>query len=234
MADSLFTPEQRNLNRQISAVLMPNFHEKYMRLYPNGEDSPPALFAHYTSADAALKILGSKRLWMRSTTCMADYREVGYGYAMLNEAFGKDNLGTDFRGALDKCYPGAAQAGVENFERNWRSILLGTYVACLSEHDAKENAHGRLSMWRGFAANSPRVAIVVSIPFFSAVSEKLHVMFSPVGYFGPEGICAEIRRVIKSVEDNQAILKQLSPQMYSGWIFALLLAAVTCMKHDWI
>ena len=152
MADSLFTPEQRNLNRQISAVLMPNFHEKYMRLYPNGEDSPPALFAHYTSADAALKILGSKRLWMRSTTCMADYREVGYGYAMLNEAFGKDNLGTDFRGALDKCYPGAAQAGVENC-RNWRSILLGTYVACLSEHKAPRKM--RMDAYRCGEASPP-------------------------------------------------------------------------------
>src|ERR1035438_330030 len=31
-------------------------------------------FVHYTSAEAALKIIKSKRLWMRNAACMAGYR----------------------------------------------------------------------------------------------------------------------------------------------------------------
>ena len=40
-------------------------------------------FVHYTSADNALKIIRTKRLWMRNTTCMADYREVEHGYQIF-------------------------------------------------------------------------------------------------------------------------------------------------------
>ncbi len=36
-------------------------------------------FVHYTSANAALEIIKTKRMWMRSSTCMADYREVQHG-----------------------------------------------------------------------------------------------------------------------------------------------------------
>jgi hypothetical protein len=31
-------------------------------------------FAHYTSAEAALSIIESKRIWMRNASCMSDYR----------------------------------------------------------------------------------------------------------------------------------------------------------------
>ena len=37
-------------------------------------------FVHYTTAEAAIKILRSKTLYMRSTTAMADFSEVQHGY----------------------------------------------------------------------------------------------------------------------------------------------------------
>ena len=43
------------------------------------EFSPHALgvqFAHYTSADAAMKIIRSKRMWTRNAKCMSDFSEV--------------------------------------------------------------------------------------------------------------------------------------------------------------
>ena len=32
-------------------------------------------FVHYTSAATVLKVLSTKRIWMRKTSCMNDYRE---------------------------------------------------------------------------------------------------------------------------------------------------------------
>ena len=44
-------------------------------------------FVHYTTAANALNIIRSKRVWMRNTTCMADYREVQHGCDALNRYF---------------------------------------------------------------------------------------------------------------------------------------------------
>jgi hypothetical protein len=212
---------------------MPHSYARTSALYPDAENSPPAFFVHYTSAEAALNILKTKRLWMRSTTCMADYREVNYGHDMLMHAFHEKKLKNDFLAAFDKCRAGVAKSAIDYFDKNWTSIQLGTYVACLSEHDQKENVHGRLSMWRAFAPNTSRVALVVRVPSFAdGVAEKLRLIFSPVGYFGQDGVCEELRAVIKNVEANMQVLNQLSPEILLGFIFTLFLAAVTCMKHD--
>lgn len=221
------TPEQRALYRKVAAILMP------IALYPDAETSPPAFFVHYTSAEAALNILKTKRLWMRNTTCMADYREVNYGHDMLMHAFHERKLKDDFLAAFDKCRPGVATRAIDHFDKNWTSIRLGTYVCCLSEHDAKENIHGRLSMWRAFAPNTSRVALVVRVPSFAGgIAEKLRLIFSPIGYFGQDGVCEELRTVINNVEANTELLNQLSPELLFGYVFTILLAAVTCLKHD--
>jgi len=38
------------------------------------------LSVHYTSAEAALSIIGDKRVWIRNTTCMSDFREVEHRF----------------------------------------------------------------------------------------------------------------------------------------------------------
>jgi hypothetical protein len=46
-------------------------------------DELSARFVHYTTAEAALKIISSKRVWMRNTQCMIDFREVQHEFEML-------------------------------------------------------------------------------------------------------------------------------------------------------
>jgi hypothetical protein len=65
---------------------MPHATKRRHAIYDNGTKDY-ARFVHYTSAEAALKIIKSKRVWMRNTTCMSDYREVQYGYDILNRVF---------------------------------------------------------------------------------------------------------------------------------------------------
>jgi hypothetical protein len=235
MAESGGSPEQRRLYRKVAMILLPLSQEKSRKLYPEGEQSPPVPFVHYTSAEAALNILKTKRLWLRSTLCMADYREVQYGHDMFFYAFNHDNgkLRKEFIAAIDDCSPGAATAAIDQFDKNWALIPRATYVTCLSEHDPSENQHGRLSMWRSFAPTSARVAIVVRVPYFSGATERLRLIFSPVSYLDQDGVCNELRRVIKNIQDNTEFLKtQVTPDVLYGFIYTMLLAGVTCLKHE--
>jgi hypothetical protein len=66
---SVLTPEQID---RLEGIFHPFAKSRRERLYGV---APVARFVHYTTAEAALKIILSKRLWMRSTTAMADLRE---------------------------------------------------------------------------------------------------------------------------------------------------------------
>jgi hypothetical protein len=101
------TPEQMESLLRLEAIFMPHAIARRNVLYENGTKDY-ARFVHYTSAEAALKIIRTKRVWMRNTTCMADYREVQHGYDILNRVFAANaNLGR-FHAALDACVPNAA------------------------------------------------------------------------------------------------------------------------------
>src|ERR1700751_1472030 len=94
-----------------------------------------ARFVHYTTAEAALSIIKSKRIWMRNTTCMADYREVQHGFDMLRGFFSdKSKLGA-FVFALDSCAAGVAMEAINLFNGWWNTIWLNTYITSISEHD---------------------------------------------------------------------------------------------------
>jgi hypothetical protein len=66
-------PEHLKVPAQLERIFMPMAFEQREEFH--ARDSS-ARFVHYTSAEAALSIIRSKRIWMRNTTCMADYREV--------------------------------------------------------------------------------------------------------------------------------------------------------------
>jgi len=83
-------------------------------------DSPWARFVHYTSAESALKIITSKRLWMRNTTCMADYREVQHGHEILVRYFADAQRRGSFEQSLEQCAPGSAIEAMKLFNQ-WLS-----------------------------------------------------------------------------------------------------------------
>src|SRR5437764_15432860 len=108
------TPEQIELALELERIFTPHAQKQREEAYQRQAKSGEALatqdlrFAHYTSAEAALSIIKSKRMWMRNTTCMADYREVQHGFDILNQFF-SDKTKTDaFVAALDACVPGVA------------------------------------------------------------------------------------------------------------------------------
>jgi hypothetical protein len=107
-------------------------------------------FVHYTSAEAGLSIIRTKRVWMRNTTCMSDYSEVQHGRRLLHLFFSNEANRAGFVSALDACADGLAQEVFTLFDQWWNEIQFQSYVTSVSEHDPREDRHGRLSMWRAF------------------------------------------------------------------------------------
>lgn len=223
------TPEEFEFSIRLESIFMPNARMRRDAVY-NGRDR--AKFVHYTSAEAALSIIKTKRIWMRNTTCMSDYREVQHGFELLNKFFGDQTNKNNFFSALDSCSPNIAQEAINLFDQWWMDIQSNTYIASISEHDDSEDLHGRLSMWRGFGGNSARVALVLNIPWYSAASAELNVLFSPVAYLQTDEVYREINAVIKNVQDNLAFLNTVDRNQLLGQIFNMLVSGVTCLKHE--
>jgi len=112
-ANPVVIPEHLQLLMRLESIFMPYATRQRRKLYPN--DASQARFVHYTSAEAALNIIKSKRIWMRNTTCMSDYREVQHGFEILNRFFSDEPKRNAFVKALDECAPGAAQEAITLF-----------------------------------------------------------------------------------------------------------------------
>jgi hypothetical protein len=87
-----------------------------------------------------------------------------------------------FFDALNVCSPDSAQEAIHLFNAWWNDTQLNTFITSISEHDDKEDLHGRLSIWRAFGGNSARVAIVFNVPWFSDGALALKVRMNPVAY----------------------------------------------------
>lgn len=228
---------------RLQKIFMPHAYRQRDAFYKSqtgfgGEISrQPLRFAHYTSAEAALSIIRSKRFWMRNTTCMSDYREVTHGFEILQRFFHDDAKRHRFTSALDECAPSVAGEALNRFDpwsnrASAASIQLNTYIASMSEHDAKEDLHGRLSMWRSFKSNAARVAIVFNVPWYTGAADALNIIFSPVAYLNEAQVNAVIGEVIDNVRANFEFLKTVDRELIIGSVFTMLLAGMTCLKHE--
>ena len=169
---------------------------------------------------------------MRNTTCMSDYLEVQHGFDILNKFFSDKAKTATFIAALDACVPNAAQEAINFFNQWWKDIRFSTYVTSISEHDDREDLHGRLSMWRAFGGSAVRVALVLKVPEVSQGSLALNLLFSPVAYLTEDEAHAVIREVIQNIGVNCTFLKSVDRAVIVQTVFYMLMAAVTCLKHE--
>lgn len=214
---------------RLESIFMPHSRARRDAFYAGREH---ARFVHYTSAEAALSIISGKRIRMRNTTCMSDYREVNHGFDMLSSFFLDAGRKAEFVTVLDECFPNVGADAIALFNQWWNDIRFNTFVASVSEHDDSEDSHGRLSMWRAFGGNSGRVAIVLNVPWFTGASEELRIQFSPVSYMDQDEVYAEVFRVIGNVRQNVNFLKTAGRETLIGYTFMMLVTGVTCVKHE--
>src|SRR5258708_31961153 len=97
-------PEQFQLAIQLEKIFMPQARRQRIQAgFDDEQIRTPIRFVHYTSAEAALKIIKSKRLWMRNTTCMVDYREVQHGLQIIQNFLSISIKANTFAPSLNAC-----------------------------------------------------------------------------------------------------------------------------------
>jgi DUF2971 family protein len=228
------TANQLELALRLESIFMPQARrQRFQAGFGDDLGQEATRFVHYTSAEAALSIITSKRMWMRNTTCMADYREVQHGLAIIRNFFAEKANTESFLTALDACYPGIAQQALDIFKASGSTFYLSTYITSVSEHDKKEDRHGRLSMWRAFGgSNAARVAIVFRVPRFSGGTIALKIMFSPVAYLTEPEAHNVMHEVIQNISQSCDFLRSVDRQIILNTIFYMFLYTAVCLKHE--
>jgi hypothetical protein len=228
------SPEEKfEQDKILESIFVPHARRRRNKVYEL-EKLPFARFVHYTSAEAALKIITQKRLWMRNAACMTDFREVQHGFSILSGFFSKEEKRKAFHAAVNAVAAGAGEEAIKKFDDWWKlgTIQFKTFILSTSEHDSEEDLHGRLSMWRAFGGATGRVGLVLNVPAQSKGAEAMNLIFSPVAYFKNDKADQLVSEVVEKINANIIFLKKLSRQEIINWIFYMLLLGVTCAKHE--
>jgi hypothetical protein len=219
------TPKQSVLFERLSDIFTPYAELRRKRIIATNRR-----FVHYTSAEAAMQIIRSKRLWLRSAACMRDFPEVQHGFDILNRFFSDSARYTALFDALSAVAPGLGDEGLLAFNRTWAEVQRHTYIACLSEHDDIEDWNGRLSMWRA-CGGAARVGLVMRLPLESGVAAPLKIIFSPVAYFTNDDVDRELATVTSNIRKNADFLRNVSRDTLIACVHIMMLAAIVSLKH---
>jgi len=186
-------------------------------------------FVYYTTADVAYSILKNKEIWMRNAMTMNDYMEIEHGLDCLATAY-NSKPGEAFRACLNACFPSVAEE-IQDLFNSWVAwIRRDTYITCVSEHEPDEDINGRLSMWRAYGGRSG-VALVFNNAVMFLQSNALAAYASPVAYFDPEAVGAELNKVAKAIESDMDFVCQLQRDGLKNVVFHTLRFAALCTKH---
>lgn len=123
--------------------------------------------AHYTSAEAAYRIIQNEEFWMRKSTAMNDFLEVHHGWDCLKQSYSGDS-GKRLHAILDRFAPTLRTRLEALFNGHIDGLLYETYLGCFSLHKNDEDEFGRLSMWRAYGRGSTVALILNNTPFASA------------------------------------------------------------------
>jgi hypothetical protein len=236
MEDSLLeatiTPEVREQGILLANIMMPYAMKQTREFFQRNSGQTHGRLVHYTTAEAALNIIRTKRFWMRNTNCMSDYREVQHGFEIFNSFFSVPEKHKSFTEALDDCIPGVASEAIAEFNNSWNDVRLNSYIACFSEHQDSEDTNGRLSMWRAFGGTATRIGIVLSVPSSSLSTLALSLTFSPVAYLSESAVHEILEEVIGNIRANREYLRTIGRDALVRLVFMTLLSGVVCLKHQ--
>lgn len=160
--------------QQLSDVIFEDMVPEHDRLLGGGR------LVHYTSAEAASKIITGECVWLRNALLMNDFSEIEHGLKCLHAAW-SSKAGLKFRNWLDSIIPGFTELLAQKFDEETPGHRQATFMMSLSEHDDKEDDLGRLSMWRAYGGKCG-VALVLKPTAFMSVTDEIKVYSAPVRY----------------------------------------------------
>lgn len=221
------TEEELATGIELERIFTPLAHSKRDKIRRQG-----GRFVHYTSAENAVKIITSCRIWMRNARCMNDYSEAYHGHAKLLGLFRKPEFKAAYLRALSPFGKNMGENILNQFDQWWANIQFNTYICSISEHADAEDIHGRLSMWRAYGGNSAKAALIFRLPLTPGAAAGLRLLVSPVEYMTDAQIESEFIASIQSIEENAAYLGTVDPQRIQNMGFFMLVLTALCLKHE--
>lgn len=101
---------------------------------------------------------------------------------------------------------------------------------CVSEHRAREDERGRLSMWRAYGGRNG-VAMVFNGTAMFNTSNAIGAFSSPVFYGDPEEFAEEFERAAKGIADAVDALVHLGRDVVRNALVQMLRFAALSTKH---
>ena len=163
-------------NEEIETLFFEDWREAHERIRAGGR------VVHYTSAEAAARIIAGRQVWLRNALLMNDFSEIQHGLDCLYAGWASE-AGARFKAWLDRVLPDFREELERSFDEDTAGLRVATFMMSLSEHDDKEDELGRLSMWRAYGGKCG-VALVLNPSIFTTETDELKVYSAPVRYLG--------------------------------------------------
>lgn len=208
----------------MAGIFTPYFRDKRIFAKNNGQR-----FAHYTSAESAIKMLENGEVWLRKSSVMNDFSEIEFGWSNLHAAWNSPT-GDKLKSLLDGMFEGSVKTIENLFDQEIANIRASTFLTCISEHDhlSEEHFYGRLSMWRAYG----NVALVLSPDVFMRETAGLLQAYSnPVDYHTPQSFQVAFADIVATVEKEFAYLQAQGSQVVWGWMLFMMRQMLICTKH---
>lgn len=209
---------------RLAGIFIPYFRDKRIVAKDNGQR-----FAHYTSAESAIKMLDKGEVWLRKSSVMNDFSEIEFGLSNLHAAWNSP-AGLKLKNLLDSMFEGSVKTIENMFDQEIANIRSGTFLTCISEHDhlKEEHVYGRLSMWRAYG----NVALVLSPDvFMRETTGVLQAYSNPVDYHTPQSFQVAFANIVANVENEFAYLQAQGGQMVWSWMLFMMRQMLICTKH---
>lgn len=184
---------------------------------------------HYTSAEAAYRIITGGQMWLRNAQMMNDFSEIQHGINCLVEAWGSEG-GLKLQAMLERIQPGLRDELADLFDGHSDGLRIGTFITSLSEHDDAEDDYGRLSMWRAYGGRTG-VALVLNNDAFAAETDEMHVFSSPVFYQDVKEFGAWFQVWVENLLASEEQLKNFGSENVKAWLFTVFRSFALCTKH---
>lgn len=184
---------------------------------------------HYTSAEAAYRIVTGRQVWMRSAGVMNDFSEIAHGLACLRAAWDAPS-GNALQELLNRLRAGLRDELQQVFDGHVPGFRESTFITSLSEHDDDEDQLGRLSMWRAYGGRSG-VALVLNPTAFAAETDTMKVFSSPVRYMDAPMFVEWFDGWSGGLVAAEERLKLLGADGVLNILFMVFRSIVMCTKH---
>lgn len=184
---------------------------------------------HYTSADAAYKILTGRQIWLRNAPLMNDFSEIAHGLRCVLAAWESPG-GKALQEMLERIRSGLRNELAELFDGHAENLRYDTYLTSLSEHSDHEDNLGRLSMWRAYGGTTGVALILNSTPFVIS-TDAMKVYSAPVTYADENDFVVWFQAWAGKIVVNENAISKLDPEIVRNILFLMFRIFAMCTKH---